>query len=159
MIQQDSFGGADHKPQRCRLPRPWGGTLPPSILDLLAGRACKNSTWRGHSGAGGQTGPRERWAGLRGENFFRRGSVTGWLRGQAGLWLPLASPPSLPEPAREEGHMSECMCLLSVWAAGSPPAPASAAALCCSVRGGPGGRGTSAHPGCPPLQHLVSRDQ
>lgn len=61
--------------------------------------------------------------------------MTGWLPGQAGLWLPLASPPSLPEPAREEDHMSECMCLLSVWAAGSLPDPASAAALCCSVLG------------------------
>ena len=96
--------------------RPWGGTLPPSILHLLAGRACKNSTWKGHSGAGGQTGPRERWAGLRGENFFRQGSVTGWLRAQGTLSLSSISP-----RARRRGRsrVSECTCLLSVGAAGS----------------------------------------
>lgn len=96
--------------------RPWGGTLPPSILHLLAGRACKNSTRKGHSGAGGQTGPRERWAGLRGENFFRQGSVTGWLRAQGTLSLSSISP-----RARRRGRsrVSECTCLLSVGAAGS----------------------------------------
>ena len=130
--------------------RPWGGTLPPSILHLLAGRACKNSTRKGHSGAGGQTGPRERWAGLRGENFFRQGSVTGWLRAQGTLSLSSISP-----RARRRGRsrVSECsVCCLC-------PGPASAAAPCCSVWGGPGGPGTSADPGCPPLQHLCPCDQ
>lgn len=38
------------------------GLSPPSILHLLAGRACKNSTWKGHSGAGSGQDPGERWA-------------------------------------------------------------------------------------------------
>ena len=58
-----------------------------------------------------------------GENFFRRGSATGWLRGQAGVWSPLPTPPSLPEPAREEVHRSECTCLCFRLGLAPGPAP------------------------------------
>lgn len=100
LVQQDSFSGADHGPQRCRLPGP--RVDPPSLLlNLPAGQAYKRSRGKGHSKAGWAARPRAQRLDLEGE--FLQAGVGEGAAAEVG-WAPgtLLSPPSLSEPAREE---------------------------------------------------------
>lgn len=98
MVQQDSFSGPDHRPQRCRLPGPQGGTLPPTILNLPAGQAYKRPIGKGHS--------KPEWAG-RAKGAKAGGRISsGWPWGWGGCCggpgsrhqpLPSLSLRSLPQ--------------------------------------------------------------
>lgn len=113
---------------------------------------------KGHSGAGGQTGPRERWADWRGENSQaglcdRVAAGSGWALGT--LSLSSISPRARQRGRSRVSSVRVC-CLLGQlglpWAQRPPWLPA---VLSVGVQAG---RGTSADPGCPPLQHLCPCD-